>query len=196
MSIFRKAGTTAALSVAGVGIAVGGVGLAGATDGASGQDTSESASAPDEARGQGQGDRRGHGHGSRGGSRSGISAGLSEALDLDESDVDAALSAVREQLSTDDDSSGQDGERTRPTEAGRAERQEQWASALADELGVTEQQVTAALESLSEARAEAGRASLSERLDDAVTDGDLTAADRASVLKAFDAGVLGGHRGR
>ena len=36
------------------------------------------------------------------------------------------------------------------------------------------------------------RSDLSDRLDAAVKAGDLTAADKASVLKAFDAGVLDG----
>ncbi len=50
-------------------------------------------------------------------------------------------------------------------------------------------------EAVAEVRTEA-RARLVERLDDAVAEGDLTAADKASVLKAFAAGVIGtGPRG-
>jgi hypothetical protein len=35
---------------------------------------------------------------------------------------------------------------------------------------------------------------MSQRLDAAVADGRITQADKASVPKAFDAGVLGGSR--
>lgn len=198
MSILRKTGTTAALSVAGVGIAVGGVGLAGAVDTTSGPDASESASAEaGDARAHAAQGRPGHGHGGRGGRGDAPAAGLAEALGLEETAVTAALSAVREQLSSGlsaDDESVEGTERTRPTEAERAEHRAQLAAALATELDVTEQEVTAALESWGEERMAAGRTALAERLDVAVADGDLTAADRASVLKAFDAGVLGGER--
>ncbi len=197
MSIFRKAGTAAALSVAGVGIAVGGVGLAGAEDGTTTQDSSASAAAtagerPSDGRGHGRGGEGRGGEGRGGGGD--LAAGLAEALDLEETVVADAFSAVREQQRSDDGEA--DGERTRPTEAEHAERQAELVAALADELGVSAQEVTAAFESLTEERQAAGRAALAERLDVAVADGDLTEADQASVLKAFDAGVLGGERHR
>ncbi|MFC7502794.1 hypothetical protein, partial [Nocardioides sp. GCM10030258] len=66
------------------------------------------------------------------------------------------------------------------------------AKALADELGLDEAKVADALDTLRDAQKAERRTDLSERLDTAVKDGDLTDADKASVLKAYDAGVLGG----
>ena len=185
MRFLRRTGTAAALWVAGVGIAVGGVGLAGAVGDAPGPDASESASAA-------AGDERGHmaggrrDHGAPGGGPGRLAAGLAGTLDLEESDVAAALAAALEQL-----------EPTESTDAGRAGREEhqtRLAAALAAQLDATEEEIVAALESMGEERRAAGRTTLAERLDGAVRDGDLTAADRASVLKALDAGVLGAER--
>ncbi|GAA4807449.1 hypothetical protein GCM10025786_08940 [Nocardioides caeni] len=72
------------------------------------------------------------------------------------------LDAVRAaQRPADADQPAEGEQRTHPTDAERAEREAAFVSALA------------------------------ERLDDAVASGELTAADRTSVLKAHDAGVLG-----
>ncbi len=176
MNILRKAGTTAALTVAGAGIAVGAVGLAAAEDTTTEQDSSTTI---DRAAGEG----RGHGNGpggrdGRGGSGE-LASGLAEALGLEESDVADALSAVHDQREA-----GDSGE--------REERRAELASALADELDVSEESVTEALASLTSERAAAGRSALADRLDAAVAEGTLTEADKESVLKAFDAGVLGG----
>ena len=59
-------------------------------------------------------------------------------------------------------------------------------------LGIDESTVSDALETLRDAAETERRTALGERLDQAVEDGDLTDADKESVLKAFDAGVLGG----
>lgn len=195
MNILRKAGTVAAISVAGAGIAVGGIGLASADENTSGQDSTAQTSSP-----TGEGHGHGHGPGDRGdrgdrGGRGGpgeLAPGLAEALGLQESDVTAALESVRGQLESEAPAEGE--ARTRPTEAEREARQAELASALASELGVLEQQVTDALDSLVVDRMAAGRTLLADRLDTAVADGDLTEADSESVLKAFDAGVLGGGR--
>ncbi len=184
MSILRTASTAVAISVAGAGIAVGGIGLAAADDNGSGQVSTTQISSPADARGHGAGDRGGHEE---------WAAGLAEALGLQESDVTAALETVRDQVGP--DASAEDGTRTPPTEAEREARQAAMVSALADELGVSEQQVTDALDSMVTDRKAEGRSLLADRLDAAVADGSLTAADKDSVLKAFDAGVLGGERG-
>ena len=81
-----------------------------------------------------------------------------------------------------------------PTPTARGDSAE-LAAALAEELGLDAAEVTAALAEVHEARGTEARAALSDRLDEAVDAGDLTAADKASVLKAFDAGVLGGRPG-
>ncbi|RBI97582.1 hypothetical protein [Micromonospora provocatoris] len=94
-----------------------------------------------------------------------------------------------------------------------ADRQAEFAEALAEELGVSTDKVTAALEKLHEQRqgdrperperpsAEDRQAALKERLDQAVTDGKLTQEQADAVLKAAEAGVFpgpgtGGHDGR
>lgn len=128
---------------------------------------------------------------------------LAAELDLGESKVADALEAVHEELRPDRaelderlEDGLEEGERPAPpTEEEMAERQEAFAAALAEELGISTEKVTAALEAIrADARADA-REAFAERLDAAVADGDLTAADKASVLKAFDAGVLGGGPG-
>ena len=95
-------------------------------------------------------------------------------------------------------------------------RQQQFASALAKELGVDEGKVSAALDKLRDEKADAKadakgnekgdkapregeRQDLKTRLDTAVKEGKLTQAEADAVLKAAEAGILGpggGHRGR
>lgn len=79
-----------------------------------------------------------------------------------------------------------------PSAAQRAAMEDKLASALADELGLSEAKVKAALEKVRKDHRAEHREFLSDRLDEAVKDGKLTDEDKASVLKAFDAGVLGG----
>ncbi|MFU8854139.1 hypothetical protein ACNAW0_24610 [Micromonospora sp. SL1-18] len=94
----------------------------------------------------------------------------------------------------------------------RADRQAEFAEALAKELGVPTDKVTAALEKLKEQRKgdrperpsaqerqaklkewQANRqAKLKERLDQAVKDGKLTQEQADAVLKAVEAGVFPG----
>lgn len=188
MSILREASTAAAVTVAGVGIAIGGVGLASADDTSTDQEsTSASGSAtPGEARGHGQGP------GGRGGAGLPV-AELAEALGLDEADVTAALEAIRDESKPEAPAEGE--ARTQPSEADREARQAEMVSALAEELGVSEQEITDALDSVQSENQSEARTGLSDRLDEAVTDGTLTESDKESVLKAFDAGVLGGGHG-
>ncbi|OKI77681.1 hypothetical protein [Micromonospora sp. CB01531] len=98
----------------------------------------------------------------------------------------------------------------------RADRQAEFADALAKELGVSTDKVTAALEKIREqhqgdrperpstedrqAWQQERQAQLKERLDQAVKDGKLTQEQADAVLKAVEAGVFpgpggGGHRG-
>ncbi len=168
--------TTIAASVAAAGIAVGGVGLAAADDG------------PDSSSPSSSGDERRPGSGGGPGMRDG--SALAEALGVSESELQDAFTAVHEDLAP------SEGDRSAPpTDADREERQAELAAALAEELGLDAAEVTAALAEVHEARGTEARAALSDRLDEAVDAGDLTAADKASVLKAFDAGVLGGRPG-
>ncbi|GGQ73621.1 hypothetical protein [Couchioplanes azureus] len=86
-------------------------------------------------------------------------------------------------------------------EAERAQRQDEFAAALATELGVDKAKVAAALEKVQAARqaeAKADRtAELKTRLDAAVAEGKLTADQAAAILEAAESGVLpqGGGRG-
>ncbi|THI96562.1 hypothetical protein E7Z54_16615 [Nocardioides sp.] len=140
--------------------------------------------------------RPGGDHGGPGGHGRGFGADtaeLAESLGVTEEKLEAALEAVRKDLAPDEKPA--DGEeRTPPTEEDRAARTAAFAKALADELGIAESKVTAALESIRSADAAERRTELGERLDQAIEDGKLTAADKTSVLKAYDAGVLGGPR--
>ncbi|HSX67594.1 hypothetical protein [Nocardioides sp.] len=182
----KKYDGIARISVAGgiaaVGLTLGGVAMANAADDTSSAGTTTSSAA-----------REGFGH--RGGPGGGdLAADLAEELGVSESKVSDALDAVREDLPAPERPAA--GERpTPPTAAERAAHETALAEALAGELDLTTAKVSDALAAMHAEHEAAHRSALSSRLDDAVEAGDLTAADKASVLKAFDAGVLGGPRG-
>ncbi len=86
-----------------------------------------------------------------------------------------------------------------------SDRQQEFAEALAKELGVPTEKVTAALEKIREQRqgdrpeppsTEDRQARLKERLDQAVKDGKLTQEQADAVLKAVESGVFPGPGGR
>ncbi|HWI42255.1 MAG TPA: hypothetical protein VNS81_01445 [Nocardioides sp.] len=136
----------------------------------------------------GPGERDGHGPGF-----GADAAELAKALGVSESKLTKALDAVRADLEPDASTRPEPGERpTPPTEAERAQHEAAFARALAKELGTTQAKVSAALAKVRATHEAEHRSDLSDRLDAAVKAGDLTAADKASVLKAFDAGVLDG----
>jgi hypothetical protein len=148
--------------------------------------TSGASSATADAAHPGPGGPGGHGPGLD-------TAALAKALGVGEDDLQDALQAVRDQLRPDDATAPAAGEPpTHPTEAERAAHEAALAKALAEELGIDEAKVSAALDDVRAAHDAERRQGLSDRLDQAVTEGALTAGDKASVLKAFDAGVLGG----
>lgn len=155
--------TLIAGSIAGAGLAVGGVSLASADEAAPGPSFHHRAGGPS-------------------------GADLAEELGVSEAKLADAMAAVHDDLKP-----PADGARHMPPDRAQiAEHKAAFASALATELGLSEAKVTAALETVrAEAQAE-HRDDLSARLSDAVDAGDLTEADKASVLKAFDAGLLGG----
>jgi hypothetical protein len=164
--------TTVAAGVAAAGLTVGGIGLASAADDS--PSSSPSRTTDDHRPGPG-------GHGMFDATE------LADALGVGEEELEEALEAVREDLAPSDHD-----HTTPPTEDERDQMRSQFAAALAEELGLTEEEVTAALDDLREEREADARGALSDRLDEAVEAGDLTAADKESVLQAFDAGVLGG----
>ncbi len=175
-----------ASGIAGAGLVLGGIGIASAADDEAQSDSSTPAassaadaeSAERSERGRGHGAGRGHGPGG---------PELAEALGVSETKLQSALESVREQSRTDRSTPPADGE--------REERRDQMTDALAEELGLSAAEVASAFEERRQDRADERRTSLSDRLDEAVSEGDLTAGDQASVLKAFDAGVLGGRSG-
>ncbi|MDO3701715.1 hypothetical protein Q3W71_08480 [Micromonospora sp. C28SCA-DRY-2] len=87
----------------------------------------------------------------------------------------------------------------------RADRQAEFAEALAGELGVSTDKVTAALEKIREEHKPADRperpsaedrqAALKERLAQAVEDGKLTQEQADAITAAIEAGVLPGAPG-
>lgn len=157
-----------------------------ADDTGSGTSSASSAAAGD----RGPGGPGGHGRGP------GLdAAALAKALGVSESKVSDALDAAREATRPDPADRPAAGEKpTPPTEAERTAREAALAKALAKALGIDEAKVTKALETVRAAREAERRTDLSERLDAAVKDGTLTSGDKASVLKAYDAGVLGAPR--
>lgn len=173
-----------AASIAGAGLVVGGLGIASADeDGAQSDGSTSAASSGTDTGSPGRGDGGrgpGGGHGPGG-------AELAEALGVSEAELQSALDAVREQLEP------SEADRSSPPEEGELEeRRDQMIEALAEELGLPAAEVATAFEELQQDREDERRTALEDRLDEAVTAGDLSDGDRASVLKAFDAGVLGG----
>jgi hypothetical protein len=119
---------------------------------------------------------------------------LAKELGVSEEKLRAAFEAIHDDVRPQAGRGPQRGERPPgpPSEAEMKAMHDKMTAALAKELGISQSKVEAAFEKQrSEARAD-HRENLSERLDGAVDDGKLTAADKKSVLKAFDAGVLEG----
>ncbi len=182
-----------ATGIAGAGLAVGGLGIAAAAeDGAESDSSTPAASSSTDTSSSERGNRD---HGPSRGPGGGRGLGgpeLAEALGVSESQLQSALDSIREQRE-----SSQTEESAPPAEGDLEERRDQMVDALAEELDLSVAEVTAAFDEVQQAHADERRTALGDRLDEAVDAGDLTAQDRASVLKAFDAGVLGGpERGR
>ena len=115
---------------------------------------------------------------------------LADALGVSEQKLRAAFREIRDDIKPSERPDGP------PTTAEREAHRDQLTAALAEELGLSEAKVEAAFEKVHKAHRAEHREALSERLDAAVDDGKLTQDDKASVIKAFDAGVLGGPGGR
>lgn len=126
--------------------------------------------------------------GHRGGPGGMDAAALATKLGLTEAKVSAALEKVR--AAEKPPTPPTDG--AKPSDADRTAREKAHVTALAKALGVSEAKVQAALDAIRSDREANRKSELSTRLDTAVKAGTLSAADKASVLKAFDAGVLGG----
>lgn len=141
--------------------------------------------------GFGRGPGHGPGMGGFGMGRGLDTAALATKLGVTEDKLTAALQKVGQSM-RDQHEQAEDGTRTPPTQAEIDARQQAFAAALAKELGIDQTKVTAAFDALRAEREAARKAELSTRLDAAVKSGKLTDADKQSILKGFDAGVLGG----
>jgi Spy/CpxP family protein refolding chaperone len=111
---------------------------------------------------------------------------LAKALGVSEQKLRAAFREIRDDVRPTERPDGP------PTASERSAHRDKFTAALAKELGLSESKVEAAFEKVQKAHAAERRDALSDRLDAAIDDGKLTKGDKASVLKAFDAGVLGG----
>lgn len=112
---------------------------------------------------------------------------LAKALGVSEEELRDAFKAIRDDVKPARRSLDRP-----PSAAQRDAMRDKLTSALAKELGLSEAKVEAAFEQVHEEHVAERREALNDRLDDAIDDGKLTKNDKASVLKAFDAGVLGG----
>lgn len=178
--------TAIAAGVAAAGLSVGGVALASADD---------DGSSPDPKPGAGE----------RHVFHDDFAERLAEELGVPEAEVEKALEEVHEELVPDlsDLKEGlekrfEDGERpdrddfpAPPSEEEMEQHKQEFEKSLAEALGISEDELTKAFEELRDAAESGIREDLEERLDGAVEDGDLTEADKKSVLKAYDAGVIG-----
>lgn len=181
--------TALAGGVAGLGLAVGGITVALAADDPGAASSSSSPCTAGE-----RPDRGGPGlHGPLAGGET--AARLADELGVSEAKVTSALETVRGDLAP-DPADRTEGERPEPpTGVEREAQQGALAAALAKELGVEASAVEDAFAGLRAHHEASERTDLADRLDAAVTAGDLTTADQAPVLKAFDADVLGGGLG-
>lgn len=113
------------------------------------------------------------------------SAGLAKALGVSQKKLDAAFQAVHDDLRPAKPPTGP------PSGGDRAAMESKFSAALAKELGLSSGKVESALAAARTQEQADHRAELATRLDTAVSAGTLTSDDKASVLKAFDAGILG-----
>lgn len=172
VALATGAGVTAA--------ALGGAGLAFADPTATPTDSPSASASPTGSPSQGKSQRDGRGgHGMD-------TATLAQKLGVDEETLKTALQEIRQA-----DRNGQEN-RDNSTKPDPSTRQAELAKQLAEKLGIDEAKVTAALTEMEQSEQAGRRDQLKSRLDQGVTDGKISQADADAVLKAFDAGVLGG----
>ena len=150
-----------------------------------------------DAQGQNQNQGQGGPRGEKGGRGEGMAAELATALGVDEQKISDALEEIRSENTPDKNTQekGTQEKGTTPTEQDRQARDSEMASKLAEKLGVDRQKVTDAMTTVRTQHQQQETERLSTSLDQAVSAGTLTEADKASVLKAQQAGVLGGGHG-
>lgn len=135
-----------------------------------------------------RGGRMGHGA-MRGGPDVGT---LAEKLGVDESELEEAMDAVRDDLRSAMQSQGPAG----MTDEDRQAHRDAMAESLADELGIDVDKVKSALEEVQQEHEAARDARADEVLGQAVEDGRLTQSEADAVRKALDEGIVGLRGGR
>ena len=161
--------TTAAAVIAALGLGFGSVQLANADD---------PTTAPSSSASQGEMGR----HGKMGGGD--MAAELAEKLGLEQSAVETAMTEVRDEL-------GRPERGSKPTDAEREARMAEETAKLAEKLGVSTEALTTALNEIKDARMAERQTAADEVIDQAVTDGKITADEATAVKKAVRAGVVG-----
>ncbi len=124
---------------------------------------------------------------------------LASKLGVDETTLEDALKAVRDDLKAARKAGSAAAPAPDPagkTKPDPAAMQDKMASALASKLGIDASKVTTALTELRTAEEADRQKAFDDRLAKAVTDGTLTQADADAVTKAQKAGVIGTGRGR
>jgi hypothetical protein len=182
--------TSIAGAVAAAGLTLGGIGFASAADNSANNSTDATSTTSTSSAAVPGPDGFGHGPGGPGHGAFHDSGELAKALGVTQAKLDAAFEAIRDQLAP----PAEIDRSNPPTEAERTAMRGKLATALAAELDLTKAKVLAAMDEVEAAHQATERTDLATRLTAAVKAGTLTSADKASVLKAFDAGVLGGPR--
>lgn len=188
--------TRAVAAIGGTAVAatlgLGGIAMANAQETPDTTTTQSQPAQGTDSQGQNQNQGQGGPRGEKGGRGEGMAAELATALGVDEQKVSDALEEIRSE-NTQAENTQEKG--TKPTEQDRQARDSEMASKLAEKLGVDRQKVTDAMTTVRTQHQQQETERLSTSLDQAVSAGTLTEADKASVLKAQQAGVLGGGHG-
>lgn len=175
---------TAGVLVLGAGMGV--TGMASAAETPSPSSTASASTTPaDGSAAVDSGKRGGHK-----GDRGQLAADLATKLGVEETKVTEAIQAFRD--ANKPSGTPAEGAATDGTKPDRSALDAAMAKSLAESLGVEESKVTAALEEIRAAGQAERAAALKTRLDAAVTDGKLTQAEADAVIKAVEAGVIGG----
>lgn len=123
-----------------------------------------------------------------------VAQAVADKLGIDKTTLTDAAKAVADELRAQHQAAGQTG-----TKPDRDAMRDEALTALANKLGVDKAKLVAAVDEAEAAQQAAhlaeGRADFKTRIDQAVADGKITQADADSILKGYDAGLLGGGRG-
>lgn len=132
-------------------------------------------------------DDRGRGHGKHGGLGRGADlSALASKLGVDQTKLEAAVRAVRDEMRPAAGSTPDQNAKPDPSA-----RKSEFAAKLASKLGIDAGRVEAALTAMRAAHEAEHEKAFTDRLAKAVTDGTLTRAEADAVKKAAKAGVIG-----